>query len=205
MDFEEMKVIWDSQNERPLYVLDQEALHATVRRKGQCIEKSVKLFEGLMIAIVLAVAVILVGKRIVYESDWQTSMVIGAALTLLVAVVAATYLAIERARRRNREQVFDQTLLGDIDKAISQVDYQVARLKTIHFWFILPMAAMIGLNFVMKDVSISELFGSKFWVLPLFLFAIVLNYAAIRFEMRWFHEPRKRSLKTLREKLAAEN
>ncbi len=204
MDFEQMRVIWDSQNEQPLYVLDQQALHATVRRKGRCIEKSVKTFEGLMIAILLAVAVILVGKRVLSGPEWQTSMVIGAALTLLVAVVAAVNLALGRARRLKRERVFDESIVGDIDKALSQVDYQVARLKNIHYWFLLPMAAMIGTSFMMRGVSLAELFGSKIWVGPLFLLAILINYAAVWLEMRWFHRPRKRSLQALREKLVAE-
>lgn len=204
MDFEQMKVIWDSQNERPLYVLDQEALHEQVRRKGRCIEQSVRMFEGFMIAILLAVAAILVGKRLFVVTDWRPAMVIGAALTLLVAVVAAVHLALQRRRRLKSEKVFDPSLLGDIDKAISQIDYQVARLKNFHYWFILPMAAMTGLSFVTQGVGLSELFGSKIWVGPLFLLSVLIYYVAIRVELSRVHGPRKRSLQTLRKKLVAE-
>ncbi len=201
MDFEEMKVIWDSQNEQPLYVLDQEALHASVRRKGQCIETSVNLFEGFMIGILLAVAGILVGTRLIYEPEYNASLFVAAALTIGVAAVAAIHLARGRVLRRRREQDFEPSLLGDINKAISQVDYQVSRLKTFHLWFILPTVAMTGLNFVMKGVSLSELFGSKIWIWPLFLASFALYYWAVRFETRRIHGPRKRSLEALREKL----
>ncbi len=204
MDFEEMKVIWDSQTEQPLYVLDQEALHNAVRRKGRCIEKSVKGFEGVMIGILLVVAVVLVGKRVLSEPAWTTPMVIGAALTLLVAIVAAINLALTRARRLKGEQVYDQSLLGDLDRAISRVDYQVARLRNSHSWFLVPLAAMTGLNFMARGVSLAELFGSRVWIWPLFLASLVIYYAAIRFEIRRVHQPRKRSLVALREKLAAQ-
>ncbi|CAN5476260.1 hypothetical protein BH18VER2_BH18VER2_14890 [soil metagenome] len=35
MEFAEMKVIWDSQNEEPLYAMNEAALHATVQRRTE--------------------------------------------------------------------------------------------------------------------------------------------------------------------------
>lgn len=64
MDFEEMKIIWGAQNDQPLCAIDQQALHASVKRRGVCIEKSLSVFEFVMIGVLLFVGLILAGKRI---------------------------------------------------------------------------------------------------------------------------------------------
>ncbi len=203
MDFKEMKVIWDSQNDQPLYALDQEALHASVRRRGLCIEKCVNIFEIFMIVILMAIAAILVGKRLFDEQTYQPYQIVASAMMLVVAGCAAMHVAIGRFRRRRSEQRFESSLMGDLNKAISQVDYQIDRLKSFHWWFILPVALITALNFAAKGVTVAELFDStRIWIWPLFAASIVVYYLAIHVELRHIHLPRKRNLESLRDKLA---
>ncbi len=202
MEFKEMKVIWESQKDQPMFAFDREALHAMVRRKRLCIEQCVNIFEIVMIVILMAVAGILVGTRLFDAANYQPYTPVANVMMLVVALSSAGYVAGKRFQRRQNELMFDQSLRGDLDKAISQIDYQISRLKSFHWWFILPMALLTALNCVAQGVSFPELFeGRKIWIWPLFLASIVICYAAIVVELRWFHFPRKRNLESLREKL----
>ena len=33
MEFEELKKIWDTQNNKPMFIIDEEALHRTIQKK----------------------------------------------------------------------------------------------------------------------------------------------------------------------------
>lgn len=206
MDFEEMKIIWDAQNDQPLYAIDQQALHASVKRRGVCIEKSLGVFEFVMIGVLLSVGLILAGKRIFSGEELQTYQYIASALMVVAAICPAAYLLFRRRQRKKQEQQYEPTLLGDLNKSLSQVNSQISRMNTFHFWYVAPMALIVWLNFVARGLSFAEYFDSRrLWAWPLFLAGLVLCYGAIWLEMRIAHRPRKRDLESLREKLLNEN
>lgn len=50
MEFTEMKMIWDSQNEEPLYAMNEAALHGVVRRKNEEINRCLSRCYAIEIA-----------------------------------------------------------------------------------------------------------------------------------------------------------
>ena len=39
MEFEEMQILWNSQNNEKLYAINEDALYAQIKRKGQSIDR----------------------------------------------------------------------------------------------------------------------------------------------------------------------
>lgn len=189
MDFEEMQVIWDSQKERPMYALDLNALHASVKRKGRRIAWNVNAFELGLTAISVVTATILAAEPILEGTDLHK--LFGAGLMLAVAA----YVLVGRVRRRARERDTGSSLVGDLEHAISQVDYLIARVRTFQWWFILPAFLFIALKFALAYDT------KPAWVWLSFLLIMALGYSMARLELRCLHLPKKRDLEALRAKL----
>ena len=175
-----------------MYALDLEALHASVKRRGRGIARGVNAMEIGTIVICIVVAAVLGAEPILEGVDRHQFFAVG----LLLAVAA--YLLVGRIRRRNREHAFEPSLLGDLDRALSQVDYHIARIRTFPWWFFLPTVLILSVSFVQSH-------GSKpIWTwLVLFASAAVSLYV-VRLELRCVHLPRKRDLEALRAKLTTD-
>ena len=189
MDFEEMQVIWDTQKERRMVVLDLDALHTIVKRKARRIELGVNAMEIGMILISVATAAILAAKPIHQGTGEEKYFEAG--LLLLVGA----WILVGRLRRRNREQDRDPSLLGDLDRALSQVDYHISRAKTFPVWFMLPSSLILLVSFVRTHETKSP------WIWVGSLAAFALSIFLVRLELRCTHLPRKRELEALRSKL----
>lgn len=189
MEFDDLKVIWDTQNDRPLYVIDQAALHTIVRKRGRVVERRVNIFEIATILIMLGMCIATAGEPILYGHDYHQFVV--AALYLMVAV----YLFDGRRQRLKRDVAFDHSLLGDLDKAIAQIDYQITRLRSFLWWFIVPVGIGLGISFVV-------LYDTKpVWIWPLVVLSVLFAWWTMRRDLRVHHLPKKRELESLRDKL----
>ncbi len=191
MDFEQMQLIWDEEKGRRMYALDVEALHESVRKRGRRIAAGVEAMEIGMIAISIFLAGFLASEPLLDGTDRQQYL--SAALLLGVAV----YLVVGRLRRRARERRFEPNLLGDLDRAIAQVDYHIRRVRTILLWFFLPSFLTVVIGAVFAD----EVQATWAWLAVLIAFPLGIYVA--RLELRC-HLPRKRELEALRAKLVAE-
>ena len=202
MNFEDLKVIWDQQNEQPLYVIDQHALHASVQKRTAEIDKSVEVFEYVMMGVLLFVAAMAAGKRLLTSSDldWLDWVTVG--LTIIVAVVAVASLARARRQRLRQELAFESTIVGNVDKAIFQLDYQFAKFKTFHHWFALPMALILILRLTKTEFQFSDLWGKEVILVALmYVLSMLVCYGSIWFEKRCLSLPERKSLIAIREKL----
>ena len=137
MEFDEMKKIWDAQNNQPLYVLDEKALHHRIQSKMNGVLRVTNMNEWSSILFNLGAGCILlalnhfspVANIFMYiESAW------------LFATVA--YVVINRIRRIKAGRRFDRSIHGDLDHAISVAGYQV-RLSRVISWNLLPMSAIM--------------------------------------------------------------
>jgi hypothetical protein len=61
MEFDEMKKIWDAQNNEPLYTFDEKALHNRIRSKMNTMLRFTSITEWVLILINVATAGILLG------------------------------------------------------------------------------------------------------------------------------------------------
>ena len=190
MNLDELKPIWNAQAAERLFAIDEAALHDAVRRKGRTIGRMVGLFETMMTLIVAVVGLATLVEPVLYQQDLHQ---LPSAIALLVV---AGYLQVLRARRLEVDRRFPTTLLGDVEKAIARIDYQILRLRSFGWWFILPMSLGAG-------ISLLVLHDSKpLWIWPVTTAAMVIAWLAMRRDLERLR-PRRAELETLRRNLQA--
>ena len=189
MDFKEMKVIWDSQNDEPLYAINQEGLRRTIRQKARNFKRYVLLFEVIMTSVALLMAGMYI-KDPLLQGEHPHRLASG-----FMLFGAFVYFSLSIFRRMRREQSFDSSLFGDLEKAIWQVDYHISRTIGLRLGFIIPMM----LAFVLDAVFLYT--ARPIWMYVCAFSVMGAAYWAIDREVRCMYHPQKRKLEALREKL----
>jgi hypothetical protein len=188
MDFEELQTIWNTQNEEKMYAINESTLHATIQKKGRNINRLVNIFEAIMIGINLFVAIFL------------TVRFAGRGVELYNYLIPATYLiytlfaAWRRRGRRQDIKQFDTSMLGELDKAIWQIDYVIDLSRAIPLYYILPIVIVFS--------TIMMIQGRILWAVGMIILMVVALFAS-RWEMNKFYIPKKHSLEALREKITS--
>ena len=189
MEFNEIKKIWDSQNNRPLYAIDEEALHSRILAKKR---RSMHITNTSEIVLITSN---LVASGFVFVADLVKHNANYFAYTMATfMVLTAAFIFYRRIRRKKSENRFDRSVSGDLDHAIANATYQV-RLSRAMRWYLAPMAALCLLTVWDADTP-------TWSILLLLAFFVIVFYAS-----SWEHRvyiARKRSLEGLREKLIRE-
>ena len=190
MDFENLQVIWNSQNSEKMYAINESALYAYIQHKGRSINRLLSSFEIMMIGANL------------FAGIWLTAGSLGNNTPSPKFILSVFYLAfavyglIRPLIRRNEEQPFAHTLLGELDKAIWRIDYLMRQSRNMIMWYLLPLTFIVG---CMSFFNIRLLPASG-----ILLAATVATYFAHRWEFNKFHLPNKRNLEQLRNKLISQ-
>jgi len=189
MEFEELQQIWDSQNDRPLYVIDQKALHNRIQTKMKRAGNITNFSELLLILVNLSAASFVLAINVFSQS-------LNIYMYLMVAWMFGTalYLLARRMQRIKGNTRFDRSMLGDLNYAISLATYQV-RLSQLMRWNILPIGALSIFGVLSGEKPI--------WVAGIILIFFVVAYFASNWE-HGIYESRKRELKILQDKLKNE-
>jgi positive regulator of sigma E activity len=190
MEFEEMQVIWDSQNSEKLYIIDEAALHKQIWKKSQSADRKVNMFEALLIVVNLTAAVVLVIEGVVDGGDIR-NYVMGAFYG------AFGIFGIVRRLRRRKEarQQFEPTIVGEIDKTIWQVNYLIDQSRSLIIYYLLPLIAL----FIIGDLVT----GDFSWFSLLSLLLIPFSYFGGKWEVNKWYAPKKREMEALRATLTA--
>ena len=216
MEFEEMKRIWDSQNREPLYAMNEGALHRVVQRRLHDWQRCLSLSFAVEISVGLFCGVVMLmyaGVLVFGDPAWLFRRS-GAGMTVsrwdIAALLVAggiwfyygAFMMVVRNRQVRREEVFESTLRGDIDRALAQTDFQIATARNIVWWGITPVWVAAGL-FV---GALFHLKGAAVWTYLLIGSIALVAFVAVligkqRSITRKF-EPRRRELESLRAKLA---
>jgi hypothetical protein len=187
MEFDEIKKIWDMQNNEALYAINEQALHNRILSKKRSAGHIANLSELLLIVVNMAAGLFILGLALFKSTDNIFTYLLTA-----WTLVTALYVLVTRIRRRKDENRFDRSMLGDLHHAISNAAYQV-RLSGIMLWNGIPMMILLLLGFW-------ESGKLSIWVIVFILtFFILVSYAA-----RWEHgiyKRKKRELEILQEKL----
>ena len=184
-----MKVIWDTQNDEPLYAVNQDALRKTVNREAKRFRLYVKLFEFVMVVVPLFMAALFLKDPLI-EGINQHRVVSG-----LIMLGVFVYFLRGILKRRRHEKAFDASMFGDLEKAIWQVDNHIARTFGVRQGVIIPMVVTFVLDIVF-------LYATKpVWMYVCAISVMGAAYYAIDREVRCMYAPRKRKLEALRQKL----
>lgn len=188
MEFEELQQIWDEQQSRSLYVLDEAALHRRIVSKQQKSRQIFYFSELLLIAVNLGVGIMILSLK--YPVAGRSIF-----RDLLAGWMFATalYVLVNLFRRLYAGHKFDRSMLGDLDHAIAFAGYQV-NLSRIMRWNMLPLCALM----VLWLWDAGEHPGIVASTAAVLLFAFFASGREHRYYLR-----RKRELDELRKKLEA--
>jgi hypothetical protein len=189
MEFDEMKKIWDSQNNEPLYGINEKALHNRILSKKKQAHHITNTSELLLIIVNAATGCLIFGMNFFRQSG-SIFMYILAAWMFSTAL----YVLVSRIRRIKGSQRFDRSMRGDLDHALSVATYQV-RLSQLGRWSILPMGILI-LPGIWEG-------GKSIWLVA----AMVIFFVLVSYAGRWEHniyKAKKRELEILQSKLENE-
>jgi hypothetical protein len=189
MEFEELQKIWDTQNNKALYVIDEKALHNRIlSRKKQGLH--ITNISELLSIIVNAGAVFFIFGSNFFKQSGNIFMYVLSAWMFSTAL----YSLISRMRRIKANNRFDRSMSGDLDQAIWVATYQV-RFSQIMRWNILPIGTLIILG--VWDG------GKSVWLAAGMLVFFVLTFYASRWEHN-IYKRKKHELEILRTRLENE-
>jgi hypothetical protein len=190
MEFSELKKVWDEQNSKPLYIIDQDTLHNTVQKKKKVSARRVSMIEiGLMLINTFAGTFLLVDAIVDNEGFWDYAGAIALLLTVL-------FLGSYRFRRKKREKVFDRSIKGELEHAIANSDSIIQISTLMVTGYLLPILLISVTKMIVLGASIQA------WLIIGISFP--LAYFVIRLEQKKIHEPYKKRLLDLRAKLLEE-
>jgi hypothetical protein len=185
MEFDEMKLIWDSQNNEPLYAINQEALNRKIQHKSKSVTRTLDFVDVMMIAVNFLVGILLI------VDNWLES---GQTYEYVLPVVYLGFFVYALYRRFARKQEvigFDETILGKLGKAIWQAEYLIKQSSSMMIWYMLPTLLVVNVTLFLNENG---------WMgLALTAVVLPLTYFGGRWEVQKFYMPKKRELEALRE------
>jgi ABC-type uncharacterized transport system permease subunit len=190
MNFEDMKKIWDTQNNQPLYVIDEAALGRSINAKKNSTKKTTSLTEW-----VLIMANLFGGSVIMVTSYLKNYTNLAALAMGIMMLLTAVYLFVLRTRRIRRDHQFDSSILGDLNNAIENINYRVSLSRSM-IWYGGLVAIFTLYSVIDSEKSTAFILAvSAFFVVGLFL---------SRLEYKYLHLGKKNKLLALKDKLINE-
>jgi len=211
MEFEDMQVVWNSQHDKPLYGVDEVALHKILRSKSQRFHRLIYWQHiqtyGSSAFMLMAIAAILLANvsGLLGKVDLLRALAGWEIVALLVAMVAwlqfslSVYLG--QKQQKSRERSDTQSLLEDLDREIKHTTYQIRTRKHILMGFIPPyFGTGLFISIVFGVTGVSN------WILSPVIVGLILGLILESRSQRRLIEremvPRLSELEILRDKLA---
>jgi hypothetical protein len=188
MEFDDVKKIWDSQNNELLYAINEKALHKRILAKKQ------QTFHITNVTELLSIISCGSAGCFVFFMTYYNSGNIFLYLMSGWMFITALYFLVGRIRRMRGDTRFDRSMRGDLQHAVSVATYQV-RISQLMRWNILPMGLLTLLGILGG--------GKSLWLAA----AILIFFALVSYASRWEHniyKNRKRELEALQNKLESE-
>ena len=190
MEFEELKKIWDAQNNQPLYVINEKAMYNHILSRKRQAHHITNTSELLIIFVNIVSGIFVVGINFFKQSGNLSLYILSAWM-----FGSALFMLVNRIRRIKGNNQFDRSMSGDLSYAVSLATYQV-RISQIMRWNILP----IGL-FTLLGLWEG---GKPVWIAVIVLFFFALTYFAGGWEHN-IYKKKKRELEILKKKLDNES
>lgn len=215
MNFEELKVIWDSQSKEPLYLLPETSLHELVRRRldeerrKTAVRHTVEsVGNGVAGLATVAAAVCLAWGDPAWlaslswlkspASPWDTAALFLAGGAWLLC---AAYMWNARRRQIQCEDTLSQSIRGDLERALAHIAFQIRMARGIVWWGLIPAWFAAGL-FVLVLFHLRQSPAWGYWVISLLMVGtFVMIHWWQHCAIRRIYEPRRRELESLRAKL----
>lgn len=192
MEFEDIQRIWHTQEEAPMYAINQETLFKQLRKKSRSTESALNFFEAAIIVSSIFSIIMLYINWADNNVPWTYYLIPG------MLLVISAYIALLRYRRKRNAHRYGQSLMDELEKAIAHNQFLLERARTMIWWYILPVFGGFMIYFYVEQ-------GPYWWQSILSMIGVgILAIWGARWEIRKWHEPRQRDLEALR-KLLTEN
>lgn len=189
MNFEHMKVIWDSQARRPLYAVDEVVLHASVRRRSRRFQHLIEFSHLSIVATWVALATMYLIAPLTH-SEHSHQLAVAA---ILLALAAGQVVGV--IRRRRGEAGFDESLRGDLDRAVWRIDYDITWARSLRRMYVPLFLVAISIDLALRLTPVLALAWAA-------MVALVAGVSwTLDWEIRSVYLPKKRRFETIREKL----
>lgn len=193
---------WKMQPTHPPLAIDPDRLLAEVREGERTFAAMIFLRDAreVGVSLVMIPIWIVMGVKIGLPWTWY--------LTIPGLVWIAAFMLIDRRRQRRKWPAPGESLRGHVEESLAQVEHQIWLLRSVVWWYLLPLAipmfAFFGqvswrmrhlggweavIGFSMMVAIVTAVFGFIAW----------LNRAAVRSTL----EPRRQELVTLLQSLGA--
>ena len=190
MEFEELRKIWDAQNNQPLYAINEKAMYNLILSKKKQAHHITNISELLLIFVNLGAGIMILALNLFRQSVNISLYVLSAWM-----LVTALYTLVRRIQRIKGDQQFDRSISGDLSHAISMASYQV-HISQIMRWNIVPIAALTLLGLWEG--------GKPIWIVVIVLLFFALTFYAGGWEHN-IYKRKKRELEILQKKLGNES
>ena len=190
MEFEELRKIWDAQNNQPLYAINEKAMYNLILSKKKQAHHITNISELLLIFVNLGAGIMILALNLFRQSVNISLYVLSAWM-----LVTALYTLVRRIQRIKGDQQFDRSISGDLSHAISMASYQV-HISQIMRWNIVPIAALTLLGLWEG--------GKPIWIVVIVLLFFALTIYAGGWEHN-IYKRKKRELEILQKKLGNES
>lgn len=187
MEFEELKKMWADQDQSHQYKLNETAILNMVKRRSRRTGRVVGMLEIMLIIIHLGMAVFLFSVVRMHDKGNIFLYSLGGSMLFM-----GVFILIRSIIRVIKSSSFDDTVTGNLNRAIFTADYQV-RLSSLMIPYLLIVGVLLFLGAYHNDTS------------PSLLTAIIVLYGTSFFAARWehkkWHVARKTKLERLKEQL----
>ncbi len=187
MKFEEMKKIWDEQNNEHMYVINETRLRATIEEKKKKASGLVNKMEWMLIGTNTITGIVVLSMNFIKSPGGLYPNL----LAFLMLGMGA-YIMVRRVRRLKHEHQFDRTMLGDLEHAISNATYK-ERLSFGMLLYLIPVFILVLLNAVQEGKSMGV-------IMLILVFFVVIAFLG-RWEHRSWHVAYRKRLEGMKAKL----
>ena len=216
MEFNELKMIWDSQNQEPLYAMNEAALRGIVQSRNREWNRCLSCCFATEITIGLvcgALMLICAAVLLFADADWLAAVSwvkVAPSLWDVAALLAAGgiwfyysgYMFRARKQRQERVEVFDSTLRGDLDRALVETDFRIALARNIIWRGLVPVWVASTLWLVVLYRLLALPAWSYVFVGATILGSFVVVVSGKHRSVTERFQPRRQELESLRAKLA---
>lgn len=205
-----MKVIWSTQEEAPLYALDEDGLHQVLREKSKRLSRFIFWQEaqtyGSSLFVIGVVVVMLIAALGGFLKNLPSVLDV---IALVIAAMAwiyfggSVFLRRFRQRTRQRERDYGHCLRDELARDLSQLSFEIESRRKVLRAFLPPYTGAILLMWVYF-----RLMGAPAWaILPMIGIMVVACIWETGHQRRLGTdklEPKRRELEALQEKLEQE-
>lgn len=184
-----MQKIWDEQKGETMYAINETALHRSVTRKKKAASQRINKVEIALILINSLCSALLFFDALDDPHNWDF---IGSAMMMGTVL----YIFYTRHKRKQAENNFDRTIVGELDHAIANTNSIIHFSRMMIFGYLIPFSVF----YIGKVIALGD--TPEKWLLigGMYLLAFVL----IQWERKKMHIPRKNHLLLLKKKLMDE-